>query len=109
MYRQTPIFDNLFQETVFFSQIFFGKPPSKFLEVCLNSEYMWKWSPVYNFNSARALEKLISAGAKVTSIMPNSDTQKDLLMCFHSAMPNFDTVLLNKQNWCKSKHEVWAP
>jgi hypothetical protein len=29
-----------FQKTVFFSKIFFGKPPSKFLEVCLNSEYM---------------------------------------------------------------------
>ncbi len=29
--------------------------------------------------------------------------------CFHSAMPNFDTVLLNKQNWCKSKFEyIWV-
>ncbi len=36
-----PYFDTLFQKTVFFSKIFFGKPPSKFLEVCLNSEYMW--------------------------------------------------------------------
>ncbi len=27
-----------FQKTVFFSKIFFGKPPLKFLEVCLNSE-----------------------------------------------------------------------
>jgi hypothetical protein len=26
-----------FQKTVFLSKIFFGKPPSKFLEVCLNS------------------------------------------------------------------------
>ncbi len=47
-----------FQKTVFFSKIFLGKPPSKFLEVCLNSEHMWKWSPVYNFNSVRALKKL---------------------------------------------------
>jgi hypothetical protein len=30
----------LFQKTAFFSKIFFGKPPSKFLEVCLNPEYM---------------------------------------------------------------------
>jgi hypothetical protein len=29
-----------YQKTVFFSKIFFGKPHSKFLEVCLNSEYM---------------------------------------------------------------------
>jgi hypothetical protein len=29
-----------FQKTVFFSKIFFGKPPSKFWRVCLNSEYM---------------------------------------------------------------------
>ncbi len=29
-----------FQKTVFFSKIFFGKFPSKFLEVCLNSEFM---------------------------------------------------------------------
>jgi hypothetical protein len=29
-----------FQKTVFFSKIFFGEPPSKFLEVCLNSEYI---------------------------------------------------------------------
>ncbi len=72
-----------FHKTVFFfSKIFFGKP-SKFLEVCLNSEYMWKWSPVYNFNSARALKKIISAvsaGVEDTSTLPNSDTQKDLLM-----------------------------
>ncbi len=27
-----------FQKTVFFSKIFFGMPPSKFLEVCLNSD-----------------------------------------------------------------------
>ncbi len=55
-------------------------PPSKFLEVCLNSEYMWKLSPAYNFNSARALKKLISSGVEVTSSLPNFDTQKDLLM-----------------------------
>ncbi len=30
-----------FQKTVLFSKICFGKPCSKFLEVCLNSEYMW--------------------------------------------------------------------
>ncbi len=30
-----------FQKTVIFSKICFGSPPSKFLEVCLNSEYMW--------------------------------------------------------------------
>ncbi len=79
-YRQTPIFRHpFFQKTVFFSKIFFGKPPSKFLEVCLNSEYMWK-CPVYNFNSAKALKKLISAGVEVTSTLPNSDTQKDLPM-----------------------------
>jgi hypothetical protein len=35
-----PHFDTLFQKTVFFSKIYFGKPPSKFLEVCLYSEYM---------------------------------------------------------------------
>ncbi len=22
-------------------------------------------------------------------------------------MPNFDTVLVNKQNWCKSKDDIW--
>ncbi len=66
-YRQTPIFRHPFcQKTVFFSKICFGNPPSKFLEVCLNSEYMWKWSPVYNFNSARALKKLLSSGVEVT-------------------------------------------
>jgi hypothetical protein len=30
-----------FQKIVFFFKIFFGKPPSKFLEVCLNLKYMW--------------------------------------------------------------------
>ncbi len=29
-----------FQKTVFFSKICFGSHPSKFLEVCLKSEYM---------------------------------------------------------------------
>ncbi len=67
-----------FHKTAFFSKIFFGKPPSKLLEVCLNSVYMWKWSPVYNFNRARV--KLISSGVEVTSTLPNSHTQKDLLM-----------------------------
>ncbi len=62
-----------FHKTVFFSKIFFGKSPSKFLEVWLNSEYMWLWSSVYNFNSTRALKKLLSAGVKVTSTLPNSD------------------------------------
>jgi predicted molibdopterin-dependent oxidoreductase YjgC len=33
-------FDTLFQKTVFFSKICFGSAPSKFLEVCLNSEYI---------------------------------------------------------------------
>ncbi len=28
--------------------------------------------------------------------------------CFHSAMPNFDIVLINKQNWCKSKYDIWV-
>ena len=64
-----------FQKTVFFSNIFFGNPPSKFLEVFLNSEYLWKWSPVYNFNSARALKKLLSAGVEVTSTLPNWHTE----------------------------------
>ncbi len=31
-------------------------------------------SPVYNFNSARALKKLLSAGVEVSSTLPNSDT-----------------------------------
>jgi hypothetical protein len=38
--RPTPIFRHpFFQKTVFFSKICFGNPPSKFLEVYLNSEY----------------------------------------------------------------------
>ncbi len=70
----------LFQKTVFFSKICFGNPPTKFLQECLNSENMWQWSQVYNFNSARALKKLLSSGVEVTSTLPNSDKQKDLLM-----------------------------
>jgi hypothetical protein len=71
-----------FRKTVFFSKIFFGKPPSKFLEVCLKSKFgiYVKMKSSYNFNGARALKKLISAGVEVTSTLPNSDTQKDLLM-----------------------------
>ncbi len=71
VYKTVPsnahILTPFFQKTVFFSKVFFGKPPSKFLEVCLNSKYMWQWSPVYNFNSTRALKKLFSAGVEVTS------------------------------------------
>jgi hypothetical protein len=48
--------------------------PSKFLEVCINSEYMWYWSPVYNFNRARALKKLLSACVEVNATLPKSDT-----------------------------------
>ncbi len=65
-----------FQKTVFFSKICLV-PPSKFLEVCLNSEYMWKWSQVKNFNNAMAIKKLLSAGVEVTSTLPNSDTLQD--------------------------------
>ncbi len=54
-----------FQKIVFFSKICFGSPPSKILEVCLNSESMWKWSQVYSFNSARAIKKLLSALSKL--------------------------------------------
>jgi hypothetical protein len=36
------ILTTFFQKTVFFSKICFGNPPSKFFEVCLNSEYMQK-------------------------------------------------------------------
>ncbi len=67
-----------FQKIMFFSKICYGT--SKFLEVCLNSEYMWKWSQVYNFNSARAIKKLLSAGFEVTCTLPNFDTLQDLLM-----------------------------
>ncbi len=100
-----------FHKTVFFSKIFFGKPHSKFLEVCLNSEYMWKWSPVYNFNS-KSLKKANFRWCR--SYLPfaklrHTEGFNNVGKCFHSAMPNFDTVLLNKQNWCKSKHDVWAP
>ncbi len=61
-----PYFDTLFWKIVVFSKICLGSPPSKFLEVCIISEYMWLWSPVYNFNSARALKKLLSASVEVT-------------------------------------------
>ena len=48
LYRQSnkdstvkrPNFDTLFSENSAFSKICFSSPPSKFLEVCLNSEYM---------------------------------------------------------------------
>ncbi len=59
------------------------------------------------FYSARALKKLLSEGVEVTSTLPNSDTQKDLLMQMLSfSYAYFDTVLLNKQNLIKSKHDV---
>jgi hypothetical protein len=78
-YRQTPIFQQPFIRKQRFSLKYsLVSPPQRFLEVCLNSEYMWKWSPVYNFNNARALKKLLSAGVEVTSTLPNSDTLKDV-------------------------------
>ncbi len=104
---QTPIFRHpFFQKTVFFSKIFFGKAPSKFL----NSESMWKWTPVYNINSARALKNYFPTVSKLPPLC-QTPTHRRIYYCkcFHSPMPNFDTVLLNKQNWCKSKHELWAP
>jgi hypothetical protein len=39
-----------------------------------------KMKSSYNFNSARALKKLLSAGVEVTSTLPNSDTLQDLQM-----------------------------
>ncbi len=80
---------------MFFSKIFFGKPPSKFSEVCLNSEYMWKWSPDYNFNSARALKKLISAGVEVTSTLPKST--KFFSPCKRKALAAFYFFILCRQ------------
>jgi hypothetical protein len=99
----------IFRKTVVFSKICLGTSLSKFLEVCINSEYMWYWIPVYNFNSARALKKLLSASVEVTATLPNSDHRRIYLWkSFHSDMPNFDTALLNKQNWCKSKYDIWV-
>ncbi len=71
----------LFQKTVYFSKICFGTPLLKiFGGMSKFRIYMWKWWPVYNFNSARTLKKLLSSSVEVTSSLPNSDTQKDLLM-----------------------------
>ncbi len=32
----------------------------------------------------------------------------NLCKSFYSDIPSFDTVLLNKQNWCKSKYDIWV-
>ncbi len=57
-------FDTFFQKTVFFFKICFRYTPWKFLEVCLNSESMWRWIPVYNFKTTFALKKLFLAGVE---------------------------------------------
>ncbi len=40
----------------FFSQIYFGSNLWKMLEVFLNSESVWRWSPVYKLNTAWAIK-----------------------------------------------------
>ncbi len=70
---------------------------------------MWWWSLVYNFNSARALKKLLSTGVEVPPLCQTPTHYRIYKCnCFHSVMPNFGTVLLNKQNWCKSKYDIWV-
>ncbi len=100
----TPIFR---KTVVVLSKICLGSPPSKFLEVCINSEYMWYWSPVYIFNCA-----LKSYFPPVSKLQPlcQTPTHRRIYLCksFHSDMPNFDTVLLNKQYWCISKYDIWV-
>ncbi len=86
VYRFHRVLPNAHSSTLFFSENSFLKnmswkgPHLKFLQICLNSESVWWWSSVYNFNSARALKMLLSADVEVTSTLPNSNTHKDLLM-----------------------------
>ncbi len=98
-----------FRKTVVFSKICLGSPPYKVLEVYINSEYMWYWSPVYIFNSVRALKSYFLPVSKLPPLC-QTPTHRRIYLCksFHSDMPNFDTVLLNKQNWCKSKYDIWV-
>ncbi len=84
-----------FQKIVFFSKICFCSPPLKICGGLLKFEYMWYWSPVYNFNRERALKSYFPP---VSNLPPLCQTPTHrriyLCICFHnSAMPNFDTVL----------------
>ncbi len=88
-----------FRKTVLFFKVCFSNTPWKFLGVCLNSESMWRWIPVYNFKTTCALKKLFLTGVEVTATLPNSDTYKDLLMkklSFRYAYTSTLFCLINK-------------
>jgi hypothetical protein len=79
--------------------MFWLAAPLKFVEVRLNSKSTPWWSPLKNFNRAKAYKNLFSAGVEAAATLRHSDTQKDLLMyckCFDYAF------LLNQQNYYKS-------
>ncbi len=88
-YRQTPKAQHFFRKTVVFSTICLGSPTSQFLEVCLNSEYMWWRSLDSNFKISRTLK-----------------TVEDTSTWHTKELTNFDTFLLNKLNWCKSYQDT---
>jgi hypothetical protein len=56
--------------------------------------------------AAWALKKLFSTGVEVTTFLhaklQHTEGFTNVGKCCHSAMPNFDTFSLNKENCCKS-------
>jgi hypothetical protein len=81
IYCQTPIFQHPFFIKQWFSLKYsMVRPPQNFWRYVYVFGIYVKMKSSLQFNSARALKKLISAGVEVTSTLPNSNTQKDLLM-----------------------------
>ncbi len=76
MYRQTPIFWHPFYRKQCFSLKYSLVNPLKIFGGMSKYEIYVIAKSSLQFNSARALKKLLSKGVEVT----NSDTQKDLLM-----------------------------
>ncbi len=63
-----PYLYTLFSENCVFLSNIFWELPLKIFGECLNSEYMWQWSPIYNFNSATTLKKLLSSGVEQSNL-----------------------------------------
>ncbi len=98
------------------STTFFGKKVV-FSKICLGSlkifGVMYKFGIYVIMKSSLQFQQCKGQKGSfplVSKLPPlcQTPTHRRIYLCksFHSDMPNFDTVLLNKQDWCKSKYGI---
>ncbi len=108
-----PIVGTPFFRKMFFSRICFGQPFSDFWR------YVSIWNPcddevqftIFIGTYLQGAKKICLLRVEITATSPNSDKLKDLEIYLNAftqlcILHNFDTFLLNKQNWSNSYFDI---